>query len=357
MDLQIAGRKIGLEYPTYFVADIAASHDGDLDRAVALIHLAAEAGAEAAKFQNFAAKEIVSDKGFAELGGKLSHQASWTKPVTEVYAEASIPHAWTPVLKQACDDAGIHYFSAAYDFEAIDMLEPYVPAYKIGSGDITWLEAISYTASKGKPMLLATGASSIGDVDAAMQAVRKHTNDIVLMQCNTNYTASHDNFNFLDLNVLKSFAQLYPDVVLGLSDHTPGHASTLGAIALGARVVEKHFTDDTTRPGPDHLFSMDPITWRDMVDRSRELEASLGTSYKHVEANEVDTVVVQRRAVRFRRDVAAGTVLSRNDLVVLRPCPADAIPASKVESLVGLVVRRDVSADDAVSWSDLERQP
>lgn len=355
MEFHIANRKIGLGHPTYFVADIAASHDGDLDRAVALIHLAAEAGAEAAKFQNFTASEIVSDKGFAELGGKLSHQASWTKPVTEVYAEASIPHEWTPILKQTCDEAGIHYFSSAYDIAAIDMLEPYVPAYKIGSGDITWLEAISYTAAKGKPMLLATGASSLGDVDAAMQAIRKHTDEIVLMQCNTNYTGSNDNFNFIDLNVLKSYAQLYPDVVLGLSDHTPGHASTLGAIALGARVVEKHFTDDTTRPGPDHGFSLDPTTWRDMIDRSRELEASLGTSYKRVEDNETDTIVVQRRAVRFRRDVAAGTVLTRDDLVVLRPCPPTAIPASEVESLVGLVVRRAVSTDDVVSWSNLER--
>ena len=355
MEFHIANRKIGLGYPTYFVADIAASHDGDLGRAIALIHLAAEAGAEAAKFQNFTASEIVSDKGFAELGGKLSHQASWTKPVTEVYAEASIPHEWTPVLKRTCDEAGIHYFSSAYDIAAIDMLEPYVPAYKIGSGDITWLEAISYTAAKGKPMLLATGASSLGDVDAAMQAIRKHTNEIVLMQCNTNYTGSNDNFNFIDLNVLKSYAQLYPDVVLGLSDHTPGHASTLGAIALGARVVEKHFTDDTTRPGPDHGFSLDPTTWRDMIDRSRELEASLGNSYKRVEDNETDTIVVQRRAVRFRRDVAAGTVLTRDDLVVLRPCPPTAIPASEVESLVGLVVRRAASADDVVSWSNLER--
>lgn len=355
MEFQIANRKIGLGYPTYFVADIAASHDGDLGRAIALIHLAAEAGAEAAKFQNFTASEIVSDKGFAELGGKLSHQASWTKPVTEVYAEASIPHEWTPVLKRTCDEAGIHYFSSAYDIAAIDMLEPYVPAYKIGSGDITWLEAISYTAAKGKPMLLATGASSLGDVDAAMQAIRKHTNEIVLMQCNTNYTGSNDNFNFIDLNVLKSYAQLYPDVVLGLSDHTPGHASTLGAIALGARVVEKHFTDDTTRPGPDHGFSLDPTTWRDMIDRSRELEASLGNSYKRVEDNETDTIVVQRRAVRFRRDVAAGTVLTRDDLVVLRPCPPTAIPAREVESLVGLVVRRAASADDVVSWSNLER--
>lgn len=353
MTFAIAGREIGLEHPTYFIADIAASHDGELDRAVALIHQCAEAGADAAKFQNFTANEIVSDRGFSQLGGKLSHQASWTKSVVEVYADASIPHEWTPVLKAACDEAGIHYFSSAYDFAAVDMLEPHVPAYKIGSGDVDWLEMVEYTAAKGKPMLVATGAAELGDVVDVVDAVHRHTEDLVLMQCNTNYTASLDNFNYLNLNVLKAYHELFPDVVLGLSDHTPGHASTLGAIALGARVVEKHFTDDTTREGPDHKFSMDPVSWRDMVDRSRELEQALGASLKRVEPNETETVIVQRRAVRTRRALSAGTVLTRDDLIVLRPATPGAVGAAHVADAVGRKLSRDLEADDAVMWSDL----
>jgi sialic acid synthase SpsE len=349
----IAGREIGLEHPTYFIADIAASHDGELDRAVALIHQCAEAGADAAKFQNFTANEIVSNRGFSQLGGKLSHQASWTKSVVEVYADASIPHEWTPVLKAACDEAGIHYFSSAYDFAAVDMLEPHVPAYKIGSGDVDWLEMVEYTAAKGKPMLVATGAAELGDVVDVVDAVHRHTEDLVLMQCNTNYTASLDNFNYLNLNVLKAYHELFPDVVLGLSDHTPGHASTLGAIALGARVIEKHFTDDTTREGPDHKFSMDPVSWRDMVDRSRELEQALGSSLKRVEANETETVIVQRRAVRARRALPAGTLLTRDDLIVLRPATPGAVGAAHVADAVGRTLSRDLEADDAVMWSDL----
>ena len=353
MEITIAGRRIGLDHPTYFVADIAASHDGSLDRAVQLVHQAAEAGADAAKFQNFTAPEIVSDRGFSELGGKLSHQAKWTKPVTEVYADASIPHEWTPVLKQACDDAGIHYFSAAYDFAAIDMLEPFVPAYKVGSGDVNWLEAVEYTAAKGKPMLVATGASSIQDVVNVVEAVYRHTRELVLMQCNTNYTASLDNFRHLNLNVLKSYAVMFPEVILGLSDHTPGHSSTLGAIALGARVVEKHFTDDTGREGPDHAFSMDPASWRDMVDRSRELESALGGTLKEVVENERDTAIVQRRAVRARRPIAAGQTITRDDLIVIRPATVGAVTAAHVSELVGRTAGRALEADEAIRWTDI----
>jgi len=356
-DVTIAGRSIGLEHPTYFIADIAASHDGELSRAVDLIHMAAEAGADAAKFQNFTAREIVSERGFAEMGTQVSHQAKWKKSVVEVYEDASIPHDWTPVLAEECAKAGIHYFSAAYDLAAVDMLEPYVPAYKIGSGDITWIESLEYTAAKGKPMLVATGASPLADVVAAVDAVRRHTDDLILMQCNTNYTASHDNFKYISLNVLKSYRELFPDVVLGLSDHTPGHASTLGAIALGARAVEKHFTDDTTRPGPDHAFSMDPVAWREMIDRSRELEAALGNSLKRVEDNETETVVIQRRAVRARTAIKAGEVITRSHVTVLRPASEHLVPANELGAVIGCVARRDLEPDEGISWFDLDGRP
>lgn len=353
--MQIAGREIGPDEPTYFIADIAASHDGELSRAVDLIHLAAEAGADAAKFQNFTAREIVSAQGFADMGSQVSHQSKWKKSVVEVYEDASIPHDWTPVLAQECAKAGIHYFSAAYDLAAVDMLEPYVPAYKIGSGDITWLESLDYTAAKGKPMLLATGASTLGDVIDAVEVLRRHTNDIVLMQCNTNYTASEENFKYISLNVLKTYRELFPDVVLGLSDHTPGHATVLGAIALGARAVEKHFTDDTTREGPDHAFSMDPTSWREMVDRSRELESALGVSLKRVEDNERETVVIQRRAVRAVKPIKAGEVITREHLTVLRPALPDLVPANQLESVIGCVARQDIKADEGISWFKLDR--
>ncbi|HET60291.1 MAG TPA: N-acetylneuraminate synthase, partial [Chloroflexi bacterium] len=151
--MKINNKPIGGDHPTYFIADIAANHDGDLGRAKALIHLAAQAGADAAKFQNFRAPEIVSDYGFTHMNSQVSHQAGWKRTVVEVYADASVPFEWTPILKETCDEAGIDYFSSPYDFDAIDMLDPYVPAYKIGSGDITWLEVLERMASKNKPVI------------------------------------------------------------------------------------------------------------------------------------------------------------------------------------------------------------
>jgi N-acetylneuraminate synthase len=351
--IDIAGRKIGGDHPTYFIADIAANHDGDLERAKALIRLAAEAGAEAAKFQNFRAPEIVSDYGFRHMDGQVSHQAKWKKSVFEVYQSASIPFEWSADLGEECSQAGIHYFSSPYDFEAVDQLETYFPAIKIGSGDITWLEIIRRIASKGKPVLLATGASTIGDVQRAVKTILEVNPELVLMQCNTNYTASLENFDHIHLNVLRTYAAMWPQVVLGLSDHTPGHATVLGAVTLGARVIEKHFTDDTTRTGPDHPFSMDPRGWRAMVDRTRELERALGSAEKFVAGNERETVVIQRRCLRAGRDLHAGDRLTREAIAVLRPADPGAILPYEIEQAVGTRVLADVPAGAALRWTML----
>jgi sialic acid synthase SpsE len=354
MTFTIADRTIGGDEPTYFIADIAANHDGDLDRAVELIRLAAEAGADAAKFQNFRAAGIVSDYGFKALGSQQSHQASWEKSVYDVYDDASIPADWTPTLKQACDEHGIHYFSAPYDFESIEMLDPFVLAYKVGSGDIDWLDSIRAMARKGKPMLVATGAASLADVVAAVEAVLEVNPDLCLMQCNTNYTADPGNMAYLNLRVLETYRQLFPQVVLGLSDHTAGDVSVLGAIALGARAVEKHFTDDTTRIGPDHKFSMDPTTWREMVDRARDLESALGSPLKKVEDNEKETVVLQRRCLRAAADLAAGQVLTVDDIEVLRPATPGALPPGAFDAIIGRTLRTSLVRGQDITWSSLD---
>jgi N-acetylneuraminate synthase len=350
--IEIAGRTIGDANPTYFIADIAANHDGDLERAVALVHLAADAGADAAKFQHFRAAKIVSKFGF-ETGPQLSHQSKWKRSVFEVYQSASVPWEWTERLKQACDEAKIHFFSSPYDMEAVDMLDKYVPAFKIGSGDITWVEALEHMARKGKPVLLATGASDLGDVQRAVAAILAINDQLLLMQCNTNYTGSIENFRYVRLNVLRTFASMYPSLVLGLSDHTPGHAAVLGAVTLGARAIEKHFTDDRKREGPDHPFSLDPQSWRDMVDRTRELEYALGDGNKIVEPNEKETVVIQRRCMRATRDLAVGSVIGRDDLEALRPAPTDGIFPYEAERAYGRKLLRELKAGDYPKWTDL----
>lgn len=352
--IKFGKRVIGDGRPTYFIADIAANHDGSLEKAKELIRLAAEAGADAAKFQNFTAEKIVSDYGFRALKGGLSHQAKWKQSVVEVYRAASVPWDWTPALKKECDAAGVDYFSAAYDEGAVDMLDPFVELYKVGSGDITWIEILLKVAGKGKPVLLATGASDENDVRRAVDAILSVNKQLVLMQCNTNYTASLDNFKHIHLNALPSFAAAYPTAVLGLSDHTPGHSTVLGAVALGARVIEKHFTDDTKRAGPDHAFSMDPRTWREMVDRTRELEAALGEPPKRVAENEKDTVVIQRRCLRAAKALKAGTVVDRSMIEVLRPAPREAIFPYEIDQLIGRRLREDMDFGQDFRWTMLE---
>lgn len=352
--ISIDHHAISKDAPTYFIADIAANHDGDLSRAVDLIYKAADAGADAAKFQHFQAETIVSDYGFKNLGGQLSHQSTWTKSVFEVYKDASVSLEWTDKLKKACSEAGISFFSTPYSLEVIEELNPYVPAYKIGSGDITWIEMIEKVASMQKPYMLATGASSIEDVIRAVDAGNRINNQLILMQCNTNYTASIENFKYVNLNVLKLYQRTFPDLILGLSDHTMGHATVLGAVALGARVIEKHFTDSNLRDGPDHKFSMDPRAWAEMVDRTRELEFALGGELKVVEENEKETVIVQRRSSRFRFDLKKGHQISKGDIIFLRPCPSDGIGPYELEKYIGLSLSCDVFAGDHLKVSDLK---
>ena len=353
-EFRIGRHTVGIAHPTYFIADISANHDGDLGRAKELVYLCAEAGANAAKFQNFRAKTIVSDYGFRALGSQLSHQSTWKKSVVDVYAAASLPMDWTETLKETCAKAGVDYFTAPYDLDLIDSLSPHVCAWKVGSGDITWHANIHRLAANGKPILIAAGAADMSEVRAAVDVARLHTRDIVLMQCNTNYTASLENFRFIALNVLKTFAREFPDLVLGLSDHTPGHATVLGAVTLGARAIEKHFTDDTSREGPDHRFSMDPRSWREMVNRTRELELALGPADKTIMDNERDTVVVQRRAVRAKRAIAPGSVIRETDLIALRPCPRDALPPYRQGEVVGKKARRAIPEGDCVRAEDVQ---
>jgi sialic acid synthase SpsE len=352
--LDIQGKKIGRDYPTYFIADIAANHDGDLSHAKDLIYLAAEAGADAAKFQHFKAETIVSDLGFKAMGRQQSHQTNWKKSVFEVYKDASVSLDWSATLKDTCDKAGIAFFTSPYSIDIVEHIDPYVPAHKIGSGDITWIEMVRYIASKQKPYIMASGASTIDDVLRAVTAGLTVNSMLCLMQCNTNYTASLENFQFIQLNVLKVYRQMFPDLVLGLSDHTPGPATVLGAVSLGARMIEKHFTDDINRNGPDHKFSMAPAPWRDMVDRTRELENALGCGIKQVEVNENETVVIQRRAIRAATDLAAGTILAREHITVLRPCPADGLPPYRVDELIGKTIRHDINAGEHLQWINIE---
>jgi len=351
----IGETKIGLDEKTYFIADIAANHDGDMERAKDLIHAAAEAGADAAKFQHFQAHTILSQVGFDSLGEEtVSHQSNWKKSVSEVYEDASVKLAWSESLRSSCNEAGIEFLTTPYSFELADAMDDFVPAFKIGSGDITWIELIEHIARKGKPYILATGASTFDDVVRAVNAGLAINRNFCLMQCNTNYSGDVGNLRYVNLNVLKTYGEMFPGVLLGLSDHTPGHATVLGAITLGARVIEKHFTDDTYRSGPDHKFSMDPSSWSEMILRSRELESALGRGLKKIEPNESATVIVQRRSIRAGRKLAVGTRLTREDLEVLRPSPEGSLSPYEINLVLGQKLRTAIGLGEHLTWKHLE---
>lgn len=350
---KIGHRTISRDHPTYFIADIAANHDGDLNRAKELIWRAKEAGADCAKFQHFLADKIISAIGFNDMKAQVSHQSSWKKDVHEVYNYYHTRRDWTQSLIETCHQADIEFMTTPYDLEAIDLFAPLVPAFKIGSGDITFHSAIAQMARTGKPLLLATGAANMEDVRRAVDLVLGYTPELCLMQCNTNYTGSVENFRYVNLNVLKTFSAIWPGMLLGFSDHTPGHSAVLGSVALGARIVEKHFTDDNSREGPDHAFALNPATWRAMIDATRELEAALGDGIKRVEPNERETVIIQRRAVRVKDALPAGTVLTTQHLECLRPCPVDAVTPAEIDQVLGKCLLDDKKAGKELLWTDL----
>lgn len=352
MEIKLGSHTIGPGHPTYFIADIAANHDGELERAIMLIRLAKQAGADAAKFQNFRAPHIVSDYGFTHMEGQVSHQAAWKKSVFQVYTEASIPFEWTPVLKQACDEVGIAFFQPPMISKpsicSIHTWRCIKPARvrSIGSKPSNaWLPRVSLSSL---PPVHPISAKS-----SAVHTILKINPRIVLMQCNTNYTASSDNYDHLHINVLKTYATMFPGVILGLSDHTHALAPVLGAVTLGAGVIERHFTDSNDRQGPDHKFAMDPQKWAYMVEETRLLERCLGSSDKFVAGNEVETAIIQRRCLRAAREVKAGEVFTREMIDVLRPATPGAIKPDEIDSVVGKRALINMPLGKDLRWTEL----
>ncbi len=350
-DIKIGDKTIGLNHPTYFIADIGSNHEGSLERALTLIDLAAESGANAAKFQHHRADMRDSDYGYQNLG-QLSHQANWDGSVYEICKKAETPWDWTPKLAERCEQAGIHFFSTPYDLEAIEMLDPFSPAHKIGSGDITYTDMLKEVAKKGKPILLATGASTMRDVERAVNTIkeiRPSDSEIILMQCNTNYTAADENYDNLNIRAIETYKKRFPSVALGLSDHTQDESIIVGAVTLGARTIERHFTDDTTRSGPDHAFAMDPAHWKRMVEATRTLERALGNGVKELQPNEQETVVVQRRCLRATQNIPKGTTITEDMLMAMRPAPEESIKPFDKFRVMGTTAIQDIPKGDYLS--------
>lgn len=344
-EIRIGKRMIGVGHPSYIIAEIGANFDNDINKAKRLIDAAKEAGADCAKFQSFLADKIVSGKGFASMTLKGVH-GTWGRGVDEVFRDAEFPRAWHKELAEYCESVGIDFSSSPYDFEAVDLCcEVGVPYIKIGSGDITWLEMLEYIAKTGKPLFLATGDATMAEIDEAVRTIQDAgCNDLVLMQCITNYPSLVESAN---INVLKNYAHSF-DILTGYSDHSPGSVVILGSIALGACVIEKHFTLNKKDKGPDHNHSMDVAEFTQMVKDIRSLEAAMGGMQKFVVEEESETVIVQRRSLYAKRDIKAGEVITVDDIDVLRP--ALGIPPKFKQIVAGKRAVKDIEKGMPIYW-------
>lgn len=347
-NIKIGNRMIGPDYPTYFIAEIGGNFDGSLDKTKRLIDAAKEAGADCAKFQTFTAETIVSEGGFSKMTLHGVH-GSWGRTVSEVFKDVEFPMEWHQEIADYCKSVGIDFSTSPYFKEAVDLCaDMNLPFIKIGSGEITWLEMLDYTARKGIPVILATGDATMSEIDEAVRTIEKTGNkDLVLMQCITNYPSKIDSAN---VNVLKTYQNAF-DCLTGYSDHSPGHVVALASVVLGGRVIEKHFTLNKTDKGPDHPHSMEPNEFKFMVDSIREVERAMGSTRKEVVAEEGETVFVQRRCLYAKRDLKAGQVITAEDIDVLRP--ALGIPPKYKETIIGKKVNKDIPARDPIFWEDI----
>ncbi len=335
----------------YFIAEIGSNFDGSLSRATELIELAKKSGADAAKFQHYTAKTLVSDLGFSSLNLN-THQSKWKESVYKTYDKASLPVSWTQELAKVCKKNNIDFLTSPYSKSLLDETAPYMPFIKIGSGDISELDFIDYCTKKNKPILLATGASSMEDVKRAVSTINNRV-PVVLMQCNTNYENNSTHRSFQNISVISTFKKEFPIVELGLSCHHPGHLTVLAAISLGGIVIEKHFTDDNNRKGPDHSFALNPSSFKDMVDESHRLFEMLGDGVKKVEKNEEATAFVQRRAIAAKIDLPRGHVISSNDITYLRPFLPNSYHPFEKSLLIGKKVSSFLKAGSIILNSDL----
>ena len=357
-EIKINGKFIGGENPVYIIAEIGSNFDASLERAKSLAKLAKEAGADAFKIQNFLAEKIVSEKGFKDL--KVSFQSKWEKPVFDIYKSAEFPREWIQELFDYSKEIGIDFLSAPYDTEAVDLLEEIgVPAHKIGSGEIDNLEFLEYVAKTQKPVILSCGAADMEEIETAVSAIRSAGNNrIVLLQCVTNYPFPISDANIKAMVAMKDKL----GVEIGYSDHTVGKKEggddpldgitvPLGAVALGAKVIEKHFTDDRTRKGPDHPFAMNFTDFKKMVEAIRALEKALGDGQKKVMDSEKETVIIQRRGIFASVDIQPGEVISRDKIELLRPALAMRPP--EVKNLLGKKAKNRISAGDPIKFEDV----
>lgn len=346
--IEIKGRKVGAGQPTYIVAEAGSNHDGDFGKARALVEAAAEAGADAIKFQAFRAAEHYSrhTPNFTYLDKQGHRQSTY-----ELIRSLEINREWHGPLMEHAKACGITFFSSPCDVDAIQQLaELNVAAFKLASFDLPDIHLIRQMARFGRPLILSTGMADYTDIAEALCAARAVGNDqLVLLQCTSLYPAPAELSNLAAIATMrKAFG-----VPVGYSDHTFGDHVSIAAVALGACLIEKHFTLDRSLPGPDHGFAIEPSELKDMVMKIRNVEAAVGDGIKDGPREaEREMYEKGRRSLHAKRKISAGEVIREDDLCVKRP--GYGISPRLAEVVIGMVARRDIPEDRWIQWQDLK---
>ncbi|MEM9964839.1 MAG: N-acetylneuraminate synthase family protein [Asticcacaulis sp.] len=349
MNIKAAGREIGEGQPCFIIAEIGANHDGDLSRARDMIAQAAEYGVDAVKLQLYTAGELLADPERVILHGEPGEEVS--EPIGALFDRLVVP-------REACEDLfdyarslGLIPFATPFSPEGAAHLGGIgMPLFKVAASDLCYFDMIDEIARWGKPTILSAGKCTLAEIDLSVSHARKAgIEGLGLLHCVAQYPAPHAEMKLSTIPVLKA---LYPDCVVGLSDHSIGIASALGAVALGAKIIEKHVTYDKNAPGPDHWFSADPAEMALLVREVRALEAALPGVRQGVldcERHERETSV---RSLVTARAVKAGDVLRKADLKAVRP--GTGIHPADQEKIIGLRVPRDLAANHVLSWTDFK---
>lgn len=333
------------------IAEAGVNHNGSLDNALELIRLAADAGADYVKFQTFKSENLVSSKA-EKANYQQQNQPSTDNSQLAMLRKLEMQEDWYPQLLAACQQYGIRFLSTGFDLDSLALLQSLdIPFFKVPSGEITNKPYLQQIARYGKPVIVSTGMATmqeIADAIAVLTSEGLSKQDITVLHCNTQYpTPMHD----VHLRAMHSIAQTF-GVTVGYSDHTLGIEVPIAAVALGAAVIEKHFTLHKSMPGPDHAASLEPAELKAMVQAIRNIEKALGTDIKQPSPSESVNIAAARKSIHLRRDVAAGSLLTEADLIMLRP--GDGISPMHIDEVIGKCVKMALSAQTKLAWEHIK---
>ncbi|MBU4176053.1 MAG: N-acetylneuraminate synthase family protein [Actinobacteria bacterium] len=337
----IDGKKIGSGEPVFIVAEAGSNHDGKLEQAKLLTETAAGCGADAIKFQSFKADSFVSREDQEDVPSM--HQA---------VKKVELPCQWHRELADYARDKGLVFLSTPFDEEAVDLLDELgVSAFKVASSDLWHLPLIEYIASKGKPMIVSTGMANFDDIEKALGAVQQGGGPpVCLLHCVADYPAAPKDLN---LRAIPAMAAEF-SLPVGYSDHSKGIFAPVAAVALGACVIEKHFTLDRNLPGPDHPFAIEPDELGQMVSYIRATEAAMGTGEKQMAESEIKTFKIARRSIFADAYIGKGTTISSEMVKMLRP--GTGISPWYLNEVIGSVAAKDIRAGEPISWEQLKKK-